>query len=111
MADKTAGRTRPGAMAFVLLTVTLSWSIWIGTWLVTGRPGTFHGPGAMMAAIHAGSFGPGVAAAILSAISRPGSLKGVHPLPLWMARLWRRAAAIPVGAARSDDRPRLCPTA
>lgn len=75
MADKTAGRTRPGAMAFVLLTVSLSWSIWIGTWLATGRPNTFHGPGAMMAAIYAGSFGPGVAAAILSAISRPGSLK------------------------------------
>ncbi len=114
MADKTAGRMRPGAMAFVLLTVALSWSIWIGTWLATGRPNTFHGPGAMMAAIYAGSFGPGVAAAILSAISRPGSLKE------WLrgfirfavdARLCRRAAAIPVGAARSDDCPRLCPKA
>jgi len=31
MADKTAGRTRPGAMAFVLLTVLLSWSIWIAS--------------------------------------------------------------------------------
>ncbi|MDR6126386.1 hypothetical protein [Sphingomonas sp. SORGH_AS_0438] len=62
-------------MAFVLLTVSLSWSIWIAAWLATGRPTTFHGPGAMMAAIYAGSFGPGVAAAILSAISCPSSLK------------------------------------
>lgn len=75
MTDKTAGCVRPGAMAFVLLTVSLSWPIWIAAWLATGRPTTFHGPGAMMAAIYAGSFGPGVAAAILSAISRPGSLK------------------------------------
>ncbi|MDR6135769.1 hypothetical protein QE361_002768 [Sphingomonas sp. SORGH_AS802] len=75
MTDTTAGRVRPGAMAFVLLTVSLSWSIWIAAWLATGRPTTFHGPGAMMAAIYAGSFGPGVAAAILSAISCPSSLK------------------------------------
>ncbi|MDJ0276065.1 CPBP family intramembrane metalloprotease [Sphingomonas sp. 2R-10] len=75
MAEKTAGRVRPGAMAFVLLTVALSWSIWIATWLATGQPTEFHGQGAMTAAIYAGSFGPGVAAAILSAISRPGSLK------------------------------------
>lgn len=75
MADKTADRTRPGKMAFVLLTVALNWSIWIATWLAAGRPNTLHGPGAMMVAIYAGSFGPGMAAAILSAISRPGSLK------------------------------------
>ncbi len=75
MADKTAGRSRPGAMAFVLLTVTLSWSVWIATWLATGRPATTTASTGMVAAIYAGSFGPGVAAAILSAISRPGSLK------------------------------------
>ena len=30
MTEETVGRTRPGAMAFVMLTVALSWSIWIG---------------------------------------------------------------------------------
>jgi len=40
MVDLTAGRARPGAMAFVLLTVALSWSIWIVAWFVTGRPAT-----------------------------------------------------------------------
>ncbi|MEG3091277.1 type II CAAX endopeptidase family protein [Sphingomonas sp. PB1R3] len=75
MTYRTAGRTRPGAMAFVLLTVSLSWSIWIATWLAIGKPSALHGAGTMMAAIYAGSFGPGVAAAILSAMSRPGSLK------------------------------------
>lgn len=75
MADSMSGRARPGAMAFVLLTVTLSWSIWIATWLATGRPATTTASAGMVAAIYAGSFGPGVAAGLLSAMSRPGSLK------------------------------------
>lgn len=74
MTDKTAGRARPGAIAFVLLTVTLSWSIWIVTWFATGRPDTTTASAAMVTAIYAGSFGPSLAAAILSAISRSGSL-------------------------------------
>ena len=76
MADMTAGRARPGAMAFVLLTVALSWSIWIATWLATGRPSTTTASAGMVAAVYAGSFGPGVAAALLSSIARPASLKG-----------------------------------
>lgn len=75
MAHKTAGRARPGAMAFVLLTVALSWSIWIATWLATGRPATTTASAGMVAAVYVGSFGPGMAAAILSATSRAGSLK------------------------------------
>lgn len=93
MADKTAGRVRPGAKAFVLLTVALSWSVWIGTWLATGRPTTTTASAGMVAAIYAGSFAPGVAAAILSAMSPPGSLR------TWLRRFirfqcgWRAYAA------------------
>lgn len=75
MADKGAGRLRPGAMAFVVLTVALSWSIWIVTWFATGRPATTTASASMVAAVYAGSFGPGVAAAILSAMAQPGALK------------------------------------
>ena len=75
MADKIAGRVRPGAMAFVLLTVALSWSIWIVTWFATGRPATTTASAGMIAAVYAGSFAPGIAAAILSAMSQSGSLK------------------------------------
>jgi membrane protease YdiL (CAAX protease family) len=73
MAEETAGRPRPGAMAFVLLTVAWSWSIWIATWWATGHPSTMKASPAMIAAVYAGSFGPGIAAAILSA--RAGTLK------------------------------------
>ena len=75
MAELTAGRTRPGAMAFVLLTVALSWSIWITTWLVTGRPATTTASAGMIGAVYAGSFVPGVAGAVLSAMAQPGSLR------------------------------------
>lgn len=75
MAENTAGRTRPGAIAFVLLTVALSWSIWIVTWLATGRPATTTASAGMIGAVYAGSFAPGIAAAILSAIWSAASLK------------------------------------
>lgn len=75
MADLTAGRARPGAIAFVLLTVTLSWPVWITAWLVTGHPATTTASSGMIAAIYAGSFAPGIAAAILSAVASSGSLK------------------------------------
>lgn len=75
MNDAIAGPKQPGAMVFVLLTVSISWSIWIAAWLATGRPATLDGPVAMMAAIYAGSFGPGVAAAILSATAHRGAFK------------------------------------
>lgn len=66
------GRDQPGPTAFVLLTVALSWPVWIATWLASGRPATTTASAAMVAAVYAGSFAPGVAAALLSA-SRPGS--------------------------------------
>ena len=75
MADRTASRGRPGAMAFVLLTITLSWSIWIMAWFAMGRPVTTTASAGMIAAVYAGSFAPSVAAAILSAMSQPGALK------------------------------------
>ena len=75
MADLTAGRARPGAMAFVLLTVALSWLIWITVWLATGRPAATPTSAGMVIAIYAGSFAPGIAAAIVSGLSPPGSLK------------------------------------
>ena len=75
MTDSMAGRMRPGAMLFVLLTVALSWPIWILTWLATGRPATTTASTEMVAAVYVGSFAPGIAAAILSAMSPPGSLK------------------------------------
>lgn len=75
MADLTAGRVRPGAIAFVLLTVALSWTVWIAAWLVTGRPATTTTSAGMIAAVYAGSFAPSVAAAILSAMTSAGTLK------------------------------------
>lgn len=51
---------------FVLLTFGCSWSVLIGGWLLAGRPADFHAPG-MVAAVYLSSFGPGLAAAILSA--------------------------------------------
>ena len=75
MADLTAGRARPGAVAFVLLTLALSWSIWIVAWLVTGRPATTTASTGMVGAVYAGAFAPGIAAALLSAMSPVGSLK------------------------------------
>ena len=75
MTEETVGRTRPGAMAFVMLTVGLSWSIWIATWFATGRPATTTASAGMIAAVYAGSFAPGIAAAFLSVVSKPAALK------------------------------------
>lgn len=54
-------------LRFVLLTVALSWPVWIIGWLLAGRPHALSAPG-MVPAIYAGSFAPGLAAAILSAL-------------------------------------------
>lgn len=75
MDDLTAGGVHPGAMAFVLLTVALSWTIWIVAWLATGRPATTTASAWMIAAVYAGSFAPGVAAATLSAMTSAATLK------------------------------------
>ena len=52
---------------FVLLPVARSWPVWICGWLLAGRPHALGAPG-MVPAIYAGSFAPGLAAAILSAV-------------------------------------------
>ena len=75
MTDRSAGRTRPGATTFVLLTAALSWPIWIAAWVATGRPAAMAGSSGMVAAVYAGSFAPGVAAALLSAASRPSTFR------------------------------------
>ena len=74
MIKQTSDRMRPGPIAFVLLTVSFSWSIWIVTWFATGRPTTASASSAMVLGIYAGSFAPGIAAALLSAMSPSGSL-------------------------------------
>lgn len=54
-----------GPVQFVALTFAISWTIWLGGWLMAGRPGNLANPG-MSAAGYLGTFGPGIAAAILS---------------------------------------------
>ncbi len=70
-----ADRRRPsGAAAYVLLTVALSWPVWIMTWLAVGRPSTLTTSNAMIAGVYAGSFAPGAAAAILLRMAGRGAL-------------------------------------
>jgi membrane protease YdiL (CAAX protease family) len=52
--------------AFVGLTYAISWTIWIAGWFALGKPGRLTEGGAIFAVILAGSFGPGLAAAILT---------------------------------------------
>lgn len=53
-------------LTFVTLTYGVSWSIWAGGWLLTGRPATFN-DARMVAAVYAGSFAPGIIAGLLAA--------------------------------------------
>lgn len=76
MSEDKPCRPLPSAMPFVILTIALSWSIWIVAWFVTGRPATTTTSGGMVLAVYAGSFAPGIAAAVLSAMSGSASLKG-----------------------------------
>ena len=64
---------------FVLLTVALSWSVWVGGWLLAGRPHALGAPG-MVPAIYAGSFAPSLAALVLSA------MRGRDALRAWAVR-------------------------
>ena len=54
-----------GPVPFVALTFAISWTVWLGGWLLVGRPATLANPG-MSAAGYLGTFGPGIAAAVLS---------------------------------------------
>ena len=53
--------------SFVLLTYALSWSTWLLGWYALGQPDDMSRSSAIMPVILAGSFGPGLAAAILTA--------------------------------------------
>lgn len=64
--DLPTGDFRHRPMAFVTLTFILSWAIWLGTWLMAGRPNSISAQ-PMMIAIYIGSFAPTLAAAVLSA--------------------------------------------
>jgi uncharacterized protein len=75
MTEESTGSAQAGAEAFVLLTVALSWTIWTVTWFATGRPTALSASPGMVASLYAGSFAPGIAAAVLSSISKPGTLK------------------------------------
>lgn len=83
--------TRSAVLAYVVLTYGLSWSIWLGGWLLAGQPDGISDPW-MMAAVYAGSFAPGVVGGFLSA------LEGRHSFGAWLggfARLrcgWRAYA-------------------
>lgn len=71
---KPPSRSLSDPIAFVLLTFGVSWSMWIGAWLLSGRPTSINNT-AMVAAIFAGSFAPGLVAAILSAREGPETFK------------------------------------
>ncbi len=53
-------------LAFVVLTYASSWAIWVGGWILGGRPEALTDP-RMMFAVYAGSFAPGIIAGVLAA--------------------------------------------
>ena len=61
--------------SFVLLTYALSWSTWLLGWYALGQPDDMSRSSAIMPVILAGSFGPGLAAAILTARHGWGAVK------------------------------------
>ena len=79
---------------FIVLTYSLSWSIWVAGWLAAGEPTETGTSGTMMAAILLGSFAPGLVAVILQA--RSG---GANAVKAWLGSFvrlrcgWRAYAA------------------
>jgi uncharacterized protein len=65
--EATSPRSFP--WSFILLTYGLSWTIWIAGWLAAGKPDDLLASSGMMAAAYLGSFGPGLAALVLTARS------------------------------------------
>lgn len=61
--------------SYVLLTYALSWSTWLLGWYALGQPDDMSRTSAIMPVILAGSFGPGLAAAILTARHGWGAVK------------------------------------
>lgn len=58
--------------SFLALAFGFSWTVWLGIWLAVGRPDTLTDT-PMLIAVYIGSFGPGLAGAVLSA--REGRLR------------------------------------
>ncbi|UYH55437.1 CPBP family intramembrane metalloprotease [Qipengyuania sp. SS22] len=77
--------SRPTAFpwSFVILTYALSWSTWLLGWYALGQPDEMSGSSAIVPVIFAGSFGPGLAAAILTA------RQGWGPLKQWLGSFVR----------------------
>lgn len=83
---------RASAMpAFLALAFGFSWIIWLGIWWAAGRPSTLAAT-PMMIAVYAGSFGPGLAGAVLSA--REGRLREWASGFVRWRMGWRGVAAI-----------------
>jgi membrane protease YdiL (CAAX protease family) len=93
MHTKAVPRALPGPLAFIALTFALSWSIWIATWLLTGRPASIGTSSGMMIAIYAGSFAPGVTAAILYGLSGRKAVLGWLRTFIQFRCGWRAYAA------------------
>ena len=77
--------------AFIALAFGFSWIVWLGLWLATGRPSSLTAT-PMVIALYVGSFGPGVAGAVLSA--REGRLREWAAGFLRWRMGWRGIAAI-----------------
>lgn len=66
------------AVIFIVLTVLLSWPVWIAGWFATGCPESITASSPMLALVYFGSFAPGLSAAVLSGTS------GRHELKIWL---------------------------
>ena len=85
-----------GPVPFVALACAISWTIWLGGWAMAGRPATLANPG-MSAAAYFGTFGPGIAAAVLSRReSRVAAGQWAQGFLRWGIG-WRAAAVIALG--------------
>jgi len=77
--------------AFLALAFGFSWIVWLGVWWAAGRPTSLTAT-PMLIAVYAGSFGPGLAGAVLSA--REGRLREWGTGFLRWRMGWAGAAAI-----------------
>ena len=86
---------------FVLGAYAGSWAIWIAGWYLVGQPRQIDAPGGMMMVVLAGSFVPGLAAAITTAFEGGGALKAWFRAFIHVRCGWRAyaAALVPFPAA------------
>lgn len=60
-------RPKSGTLVpFILIAFGFSWAVWLATWWAAGQPSSFAST-PLVIAVYVGSFGPGIAGAILSA--------------------------------------------